>query len=250
MPSPWVTAALDLVFPACCPVCDGTLGAGRRDPLCGACWEGIARLGPPCCESCGRPLAALPSLGAVADTAVTRHCGACLLAPPPFAWARSAARYAGVVREALHALKFERAPALARPLADLTVEQWGAALPAPVDGVVPVPLGRDRLRTRGYNQAALLADRVARRLGVPTRGRWLERARETTPQSELPAAARRANVRGAFRAAPAVAGRRVLLVDDVWTTGATVAECAGALVAAGADGVAVLTVARVAHDTV
>ena len=203
-----LVAALDLLFPALCPVCGAPCGPGRRDPLCGACWAGIPRIEPPCCDACGLPL-----------------------------WRP--------LREALHALKFGGRRALARPLADLLLEQCGAGLPADVTAVVPVPLARDRERARGFNQAGLIAERLARRLGLPLERRWLARVRATAPQSELAAEERRTNVRGAFRAAPDVRGRHVLLVDDVLTTGATLAECARAVAAAGAARVGVLTVARV-----
>jgi ComF family protein len=149
------------------------------------------------------------------------------------------------VRDALHAFKFEGKRALARPLASLVLEQWGAAIEADVAGLVAVPLARSRERERGFNQAALLAERLAPALRLPLRSRWLARVRATGPQSDLGAAERRANVRGAFVADTAVAGCHVVVVDDVLTTGATAAECARALRAAGAIRVGVLTVARV-----
>jgi ComF family protein len=234
----WGLAALDLVFPALCPVCETALaGRRRRDPLCDSCWDAVPRLAPPCCEPCGRPLPALaPAPG---------PCGACRVEPPAWDWARAAADYAGVVREAIHAFKFEGKRALARPLAALIVEQWGPAIAADVAALVPVPLARARERERGFNQAGLLAERLAAALGRPRRPGWLARVRPTGPQSDLGAAERRANVRGAFAADPAVAGRHVIVVDDVLTTGATAAECARALRAAGAARVGVLTVARV-----
>jgi len=172
-------------------------------------------------------------------------CTACVADGPAYDYSRSAAVYGGVLREALHRLKFGGRRALARPLADLAVEQCGPSLPDGIAAIVPVPLAGDRERERGFNQAALLAERVAQGLALPVRARWLARGRATRPQSDLPAAERSANVRGAFRAAPAVAGRHVLLVDDVLTTGATLAECARALRAAGADRIGALTVARV-----
>lgn len=238
----WAVAALDLVYPALCPVCGATLGDGRRDPLCGPCWIAIERLGPPECAVCGRPLPALDPAGA--EPAVTDRCGECLIDPPPYAWARAAARYAGPLRDALHALKFGGRRALARPLAALVVERCGPPLPTVIDAVVPVPLAPARERERGFNQAGLIAEHAARAWRRPLRPRWLVRVRSTSPQSDLGAAERRANVRGAFLAAPAVAGRRVVLIDDVMTTGATVAECARALRAAGAEAAGVVTVAR------
>ena len=233
----WALAALDLVFPALCPVCQATLAARRRDPLCGGCWGAIRRLGPPACERCGLPFAA---------PAATGLCGGCARERPAWDWALAAAEYEGAARDALHAFKFHGKRALARPLAALLLEQWGPALAAAApEALIPVPLGRARERERGFNQAALVAERLGAALRVPLRPRWLVRARATQPQTDLGATERRANVRGAFAADTAVAGRHVALVDDVLTTGATAAECARMLKAAGAARVGVLAVARV-----
>jgi ComF family protein len=232
----WAVAALDLVFPALCPVCVAPLGTGRRDPLCAACWNAIERVAPPVCGVCGLLFRGLPSRAG--------RCGECAVAPPAFDWARAGGVYAGALREAIQRLKFARKPALGRPLGDLVLEQWGASLPA-VDAVIPVPLARARERERGFNQAALVAERLARGLGARLEPRWLKRARDTAPQTDLDAAERRLNVRGAFLASGAVARRNVALVDDVLTTGATASECARVLRAAGARSVGVLTVARV-----
>lgn len=241
----WVWAALDLLYPALCPVCERRLGAERRDPLCGACWALIARIEPPYCVRCGAP-GARGSDGAPAeDTPARLLCPACRAEPPPFDYARAAASYQDPLRSAVHAFKFRGKRTLARPLADLLMEQCGGGRVAEADVVIPVPLASARERQRGFNQAALLAERVGHALVRPVKHGWLSRARPTQPQSELAAEDRRRNVRGAFRAAPAVAGRHVLVIDDVLTTGATVAECARALRAAGAQTVGVLTVARV-----
>ncbi|MBI3634680.1 MAG: ComF family protein [Candidatus Rokubacteria bacterium] len=229
-------AALDLLYPALCPACGVALAADRRDPLCGACWTALDRIVPPLCDRCGTP-------GAAGGPAFT--CQACIDAPPPWDRARAAAVYRGPLREALHALKFEGRRSVAAPLGGLLAEAWPALALDAADALVPVPLAPDRQRERGFNQATLLAERLAARVGVPLRPRWLRRVRETAPQSELDAAARRANVRGAFRATAAVGGRAVVVVDDVFTTGTTLGECARALRAAGARWVGVLAVARV-----
>lgn len=177
-----------------------------------------------------------------------RLCGACRLDPPEFSWARAATRYGDSVREALHAFKFHGRRGLAAPLGDLLVDALADGLPAGApDLLVPVPLHARRERERGFNQARLLAARIGRALGWSVRADVLGRSRATHAQTDLSGAARRANVRGAFRVRrpELVAGRHVAVVDDVLTTGATVSECVRTLHAAGAGAVGVLTVARV-----
>jgi ComF family protein len=256
--SSFTVAALDLVFPALCPVCEATLAVGRRDPLCGVCWRSITRLGTPWCDACGAASivpAAAGCIGTPGESGELLHdaappCARCAAAPPRYDYARSAAVYDGALRDALHAFKFAGRRALATPLGDLAAEQCAASLPDGIDALVPVPLARERERQRGFNQSTLLARRIGRTLDVPTRPGWLGRVRSTRPQSELSAAERRANVRGAFRASARVAGRHVLVVDDILTTGATLDACARALTAAGARRIGVLTVARVVHAAV
>ena len=175
-------------------------------------------------------------------------CGACRRRPPAFTYARAAVRYEDVAREALHAFKFGGHRALAAPLGDLLVGAVDGRLPAGLpDLLVPVPLHPRRERERGFNQSRLLARRVGRAWGCPVREDVLVRAVATPSQTTLDGAARRANVRRAFRLRrpELVAGRHVLLVDDILTTGATVSECARCLEEAGPRSVGVLTVARV-----
>jgi ComF family protein len=237
-------ALADLLFPPFCLACGQRLGPGRRDPLCGACWQGLPRIEPPICESCGLPLGALEPPA----RPLRARCAGCRRRRPAWSYARAAARYEGALRETVHALKFEGRRAAVRPLADLLVAAR-PLLPAapPPELLVPVPLHRARRRQRGFDQAELLARRLAGAWGLPVAAGALRRRRATSPQSELPAARRRGNVRGAFavRRPAAVAGRHVLLVDDVLTTGATAEECARCLRRAGAATVGVLTVARV-----
>lgn len=237
----WAAAALDLLYPASCPVCDAALGPGRRDPLCRGCWDAVERIAAPCCRRCGLPFASFER----ASAAVPPTCHACLAAAPAFDYARAAGTYAGTLRDALHAFKFGGKRALARPLGDLLLEQWGGLLGPHVDGLVAVPLTAQRERERGFNQAALLAAHLAAASGLPLRPGWLSRGRATRFQTELTAAERRANVAGAFRGSERAAGAHVLVVDDIFTTGATAAECARTLRAAGARTVGVLAVARV-----
>jgi ComF family protein len=243
----WSEAALDLLFPPVCLVCGGAGPA--RHPMCAACRKAIVRLTPPWCAVCGRPFSTFGGQrDGPAGGETAARCGACARKRPPFTYSRSAALWASPVRDAVHALKFSGKTALAAPLGDLLLEACAWDLPVAPDLIVPVPLHRARARARGFNQATLLARRVARRLGLPVRARALRRVRPTRAQADLSGSERRTNVRGAFaaRAAAAVTGRHVLLVDDVLTTGATASECARALLGAGARSVGVLTVARVA----
>lgn len=256
----WVTAGLDLLFPPLCLLCHCRLGEGRRDPLCGSCWERLPRLTPPYCACCGRPFYTfepegppdIPTRPVAPSTGVEQSpglCEPCRRKPLPFSYARAAALYRDSMREALQAFKFGRKTALAHPLGDLLAEAGQAMLSREVvDWLIPVPLHPAREAERGFNQSLLLASRLSRRWGVPVADGVLRRARFTRSQSELSAEERRANVRGAFilRRPRAVAGAHVLLIDDVLTTGATVAECSRVLLAAdGASTVGVLTVARV-----
>jgi ComF family protein len=222
------TAALAAIFPARC------LGCGRRGvTFCPACWDALPRLHPPYCPRCSRP-----------ERSGT-HCRDCRRASPALAAVRAACAYGGAAGLAVRRLKYSQERHLVEPLARLLLECL-AARPLTVDALVAVPLDGARARERGYNQAALLAAPVAEALGVPLAPTWLRRSRPTRPQVGLSARERRANVRGAFicpEPAP-VAGRRVLLVDDVMTTGATLEACAEALVAAGAAGAWGLVVAR------
>jgi ComF family protein len=238
----WLEAGLGLLFPAVCPVCQARSDDRLHRPFCRACWAALPLLPPPGCRVCGRPLP-----GLAGDLA----CDPCRRQPPPFAYARAVAAYRGGMREAIHALKYRGRTAVAPPLAELLAEAGGPLLPegAPpaVDALIPVPLHPARLAERGFNQAELLAGACARRWERPLLRRALARIRATRPQTELDADDRRRNVAGAFAVVRAreVAGRRILLVDDVLTTGATARDAARALRQAGAAGVGVLTLARV-----
>jgi ComF family protein len=216
-------AALDLAFPAVCSGC-GREGAA----LCASCRPALdARLGLPG----GTPI------GLAADL------------PPPLLQLEWCAPFAGPVRTALHDLKYSGERRLAEPLGEAVARRW-ARVGIGADLVVPVPVHAERERQRGYDQAALIAAVTGERLGLPV-NRVLERERATVAQFELGRDERAANVARAFRlrrpkrATPsAVAGRWILLVDDVVTTGATLAACAVALELEGALAVSAVTVAR------
>ncbi|MCC6649294.1 MAG: ComF family protein [Polyangiaceae bacterium] len=190
-----------------------------------------ALLSPPRCAACD---AAVPFLRA--------FCAACAATclPPDDGPVRATGAYGGAMATAISRLKFGGRPDVAVPLGDLLDAAAGAL---DVDAIVPVPLGRERLRERGYNQAALLGARVGRARGLPQETSWLRRARESAPQATLGRAARARNVAGAFAASPACRGARVVLVDDVVTTGATLRAAEEALEEAGARVIGGLAVA-------
>jgi ComF family protein len=171
-------------------------------------------------------------------------CLRCRTTPLRIDCIRSAVYFEGVLREAMHRLKYRGLAALAEPLGGLMATYWKKH-PMPADIVVPVPLHAARLRERGYNQAALLAREMARQVGLQVAEQTLVRQRATAPQVELDARQRRENVRDAFCCSDdSLSGSTVLLIDDVCTTGATLEACAIALIAGGARGVQALTLAR------
>jgi ComF family protein len=231
---------LHWVFPADCAVCNRPAVDRRLPFFCRDCWATIRPIEGPICPWCGRPFDSPLAL----RSSPGHLCGPCRVKPPAFDRALSPYRYEGVLEKALHLFKYRRRDALASRLADLMLV-WADRLPS-VSLVMPVPLHPSRLRTREFNQALLLADRLADWLGLPLSFEQLVRVRATRPQTELDRKERVRNVRRAFavRHPAGLASQHILLVDDVLTTGATVNECAKALRRAGAKSVTVLTLAR------
>jgi len=235
---PFVSALLDFLFPPLCHVCRTFIPDAGALHICPACREQMPAVGHPLCPVCG-----IPFQGAGDD----HPCGACLTAPPAFDAARAALVYEGPCRDLVHAFKYRNKTHLRRPLALLTMECLsGFVASRALDLIVPVPLHPRRLRSRGFNQAVLLGDLLAREWRLPLARRALRRIRWTEPQINLAAHERRENVKGAFAVADPslVAEKRVLLVDDVLTTGSTAEECSRVLKRAGATEVTVVTVAR------
>lgn len=221
----YLSALADMFYPERC------VGCGRRssDVLCRGCFEALPRVGTPTCERCGLPTAF--------ETFV---CEACKNVDFGFESARSPLRYEGVGKEVVHALKYRGYRKVVAGLATpLMLQVLGEGR---CDAVVPVPLHRSRQRKRGFNQAALLARGVAAEINAPVSD-TLEVVRSTRDQVELSAAQRRANVAGAYKASVPLQGR-VLLIDDVFTTGATMSACASTLLRAGAEEVHALSLCR------
>ena len=223
---PYLEALADLFYPQWCVGCGGR----ASDLLCPACFEALPRTGSLACRRCGLPTAS-----------GTPACGACRYVDFAFETARAPLRYEGVGKEIVHALKYRGYTTVARRLAAPLLTE-AVEKPDRFDAVVPVPLHRARLRRRGFNQAALLARSLADRINTPVSD-TLQVVRSTRDQVELSAAERRRNVAGAFSAGAPTRGR-LLLVDDVFTTGATTSACAAALLDAGAAEVHAITLCR------
>lgn len=234
-------AALDFLLPPLCMACREPVDAPGR--LCAECWRGVDFIDEPLCDSCGLPFEYDTGPGAV--------CPACAASPPRFARARAAMLYGDTARRLAAGFKYADRCHLAPALASWLMRP-GRALLSEAELLVPVPLHRWRLLARRFNQSAMLALALSRLCRAPAAPLALLRRRATPPQQGLNRNRRMSNVAGAFVVPPGaragVRGRRVVLIDDVYTTGATANACARALLRAGAARVDVLTLARVARE--
>lgn len=231
---------LDFLLPASCSYCRSPLGDSPVPFLCVPCWADFSLIRTPVCPRCGRPFDSPDAL-----TFSPEHvCGPCRKDPPNFDQALSVGHFEGPLREAIHQFKYRPCRSLARPLAAWLSEN--IRLVAQIDLVVPVPLHKKRLRQRGFNQALLLSHRLSTAFAIPLSVDNLVRVRSTRPQVELSGEERKQNVAGAFalRRPHEVEDKSVLLVDDVFTTGATMNECAAVLKDGGAAWITALSLAR------
>ncbi len=230
---------LEFFLPRLCLFCGAGVGEGAAQAACPECESRIEWVASPLCPCCGR----------VFDSGDDRLCGACQTEPPPFVRARAAALYdpEGPAGQAIKRLKFAGQMAYLPLLQHWLRRPHCLELVADADLLAPVPLHPRRLKARGFNQALLLAQGLPEK---PWSREVIIRKRFTKPPVGLNPKERRDNVKGAF-AVPrpeAVQGKKILLIDDLFTTGATARECARALTRAGAARVEVLTVARVKHE--
>ena len=228
---------LNVALPPLCPSCRELVAA---DGLCAACWSKLSMIAPPYCDRLGIPFAYDPGPGVLSMQAIAD--------PPAYQRARAAVRYDEVARTLVHSLKYgdrlDLAPTMGRWMA-----RAGRELLTEADALVPVPLHWRRLWARRFNQSAQLAEAISERAGVPVADGVLKRVKATAQQVGLSQSERLANVQGAFRVPPArraeIAGRRLVLIDDVLTSGATADACTRALLRAGARNVDVVAFARV-----
>jgi ComF family protein len=238
------SGCLDLVFAPLCLGCRQPISTRAADRMvCGTCWSRLRALPSPRCERCWNPLAAsIPGIPSA-------PCQLCAQIPPSLRAVRSSFVHEEPLRQLIHALKYGGWQKLGEALGSRV-----AQLPLPLEVVeetglvIPVPLAPARLRQRGYNQAMLLAREIAARRRWRLAPELLERVRSSGSQTSLHPSERRANVAGAFAATPGAAelvcGQHILLVDDVWTTGATAIACGEALLTVGARAFSVITLAR------
>ncbi len=208
-----------IVLHAPCVVCERELPwRNRKASCCNECWSALPRITSAKCSSCAMPWSG--------SDGRSFRCISCLDDPLPVEWTEAWGHYRGSLERLLHAFKFERHDFLDSVLAGLVAD---CLRDLDFDAIVAVPMHRSKLRSRGYNQAELLARALAKRIGVAYDAALLTKRDERRPQSTLPPNERASNVRGAFVASPTVRDRRVLLIDDVCTTGETLRACASAL---------------------
>ena len=234
-------ALLDVILPPICHICHSFIPNAGRLHICQTCHDSLPLVSSPLCPVCG-----IPFIGTGSD----HRCSSCLNNPPHFDTARAHFLYEGPIRDLIHSFKYNRKTHLRNPLALLTLEGMSAFLAGQKPHlIVPVPLHLSRLRQRGFNQAVLLGSAISHQLSLPMLPNALVRTRPTEPQIDLSAAQRRVNVKGAFTVSKPdqVFGKRILLLDDVMTTGSTMDECAKELKKAGADVVISATIARTAR---
>lgn len=232
---------LDVILPPICHICHSFIPNAGKLHICLTCRDSLPLALSPLCPVCG-----IPFIGTGDD----HRCGSCLTNPPHFDTARAYFLYEGPIRDLIHSFKYNQKTHLRNPLALLTLEGLNSFLMSQdLHLIVPVPLHRSRLRQRGFNQAVLLGRVISSHLSLPIFPDALVRTRPTEPQIDLSAAERRINVKGAFTVfrPDRIAGKRILLLDDVMTTGSTMDECAKELKKAGADAVIAATIARTAR---
>ena len=228
---PLFSAFLDLIFPHRCTFCDSI----STEPICTKCVGSVNFISPPICNVCGVPFKS--------DAVKSHTCGECMKKKRHFGWARGVLVYDDATAKAIHRFKYGHDTTYSRPfgsiMADYSLEGF--------DLIIPVPLHIKRLRERGFNQSLLLANAIGKRQGIPVDPYILKRTRWTVPQVNLTGRERKGNVKGAFEVCGDVRGKRILIVDDVYTTGATVSECSKVLKRSGAKEVCVFTLSRTAE---
>lgn len=233
----------ELLFPSLCLSCGRILLERRGHPFCSDCYSGIRFIAAPLCPVCGIPYPA--------DESPDHACGDCILSKRHIGAARSLGVYESVLLDAIYAFKYGGNLTLGERLGRLMADHdYPSFQIGDYSLLVPVPLHPRRLRQRGFNQSVILAREIAKRRGIDMDFRALRRIVDTESQAGLKKEERRSNIRKAFSIPDPerVRGRRILLVDDVYTTGSTLSECARILLKADAEAVGALTLARAIQE--
>ncbi len=234
-------AALDWLFPPSCMSCKQILpmqkSIWRRDKLCGDCRILFEKLEPPCCPRCGHPQD---------ESAV--YCSACHNKKFAFTGSRAMFPYKGIIRDIIHGVKFKSNKRAAVGLGKL----WASSVDdfPPADFLAPVPMYPKKIRKRGFNQSEVLAKELSAEFKIPLAKNLLKRTKDTPPQSGLSIREREENVRGVFTVNKNfnIKGKRIILIDDIFTTGASLNSCAEALIKAGSENVSCMTLSITVKD--
>ncbi len=233
-----VSGFADIVFPPECLACGAVLPTGGESPFCPECLSTIHYIRSPLCTCCGLPFT---------ETGENHLCEECVLSSPPFSIARALGKYEKTLLDVIHRFKYRGGVSAGEALGKMMATvRYDSLEPSDYSTIIPVPLHPKKLREREFNQSLILAKEISKRFSVPLEFMALKRTIPTEAQVTLSQRKRAANVKGAFEVTDRtkVEGRKILLVDDVYTTGSTVRECAAILMKNGAHKVAVLTLAR------
>ncbi|MEI6519875.1 MAG: ComF family protein [bacterium] len=230
-----IDAFLSLIFPPRCEVCQQL----QMPVICNDCLMRFKPITAPYCNICAKPLDPLATGGNL--------CVDCKEELPAFQNCRCAGYYKDELRHSIHLMKYEGIRAIAPKLAQFTIDNIDIT-GLPIDIIIPVPLHNDRLQMRGFNQSGLIADEIGKLLNIEVDHEIMSRVVNTTPQMQLPAKERKKNIRGAFKVEKSITGKNICILDDVFTTGSTLNECAATAMKADAKNISVITVARAVKD--
>ncbi len=234
-----VSGLADILFPPECRACGTALIADGEHPFCPECLSTINFVASPLCSSCGLPF--------TETDGVNHLCEECILSTPPFSMARALGKYEGALLDTIHLFKYNGKVSIGEALGRMMAKAcYDSLATGDYSLIIPVPLHPKKLRERGFNQSLILARQISKRFSVPIDFITLRRVIHTESQVGLSRQKRAVNVRGAFEVTDqtGIENKKILLIDDVYTTGSTARECSKILMKNGAKEVAVLTLAR------